>query len=264
MSTSVYYIFLGVLPSIIWLLFYLRKDKNPEPNSTVLRLFLMGVLISPLAVILEFILIGFADPSIWSIFAIEPTTTNVLTDQNWYKVILISALIPALVEEYLKYSGARFKFIKNSDFDEPVDVMLYCIITALGFAAVENLLVLFGLPQGTSLNEAVGISGLRFLGATLVHALASGMAGYFLALGLLNFTKRYRYIFTGLFVAILFHACYNYLIELISSASLNDSNMVAFYLYGLVALIILMASVVSGSFLNLKKLSSVCKIKANK
>jgi RsiW-degrading membrane proteinase PrsW (M82 family) len=42
--------------------------------------------------------------------------------------------------EIFKYLVVRFKVIKNPAFDEPTDIMLYMIIAALGFAAVENIL----------------------------------------------------------------------------------------------------------------------------
>ena len=37
-------IFFGLAPSIIWLLFYLRKDARPESNSQVLKIFGYGML----------------------------------------------------------------------------------------------------------------------------------------------------------------------------------------------------------------------------
>ncbi len=46
------FIILGLLPSFIWLLFYLRKDHHPEPNSMVIRIFLYGMIITlPVAAI---------------------------------------------------------------------------------------------------------------------------------------------------------------------------------------------------------------------
>src|SRR5687767_3787514 len=38
------YIFFGVLPSLIWLFYYLKKDLHPEPKKTILIVFLLGAL----------------------------------------------------------------------------------------------------------------------------------------------------------------------------------------------------------------------------
>ena len=40
------YIIFGVLPSLTWLSYYLRKDVHPEPKKMVLKIFLWGALIT--------------------------------------------------------------------------------------------------------------------------------------------------------------------------------------------------------------------------
>jgi RsiW-degrading membrane proteinase PrsW (M82 family) len=35
----------------------------------------------------------------------------------------------------------RLKALRDPEFDEPIDAMLYMIIVALGFATIENILV---------------------------------------------------------------------------------------------------------------------------
>jgi RsiW-degrading membrane proteinase PrsW (M82 family) len=242
-----FYILLGFLPSLIWLTFYLRKDKHPEPNSMVLKIFIWGMLLAPLAVVLEMLLIWFLDPSL------DPMTIlSKGAKDSFLKIILAATLIPALVEEYLKYSIVKSKALKSPEFDEPVDAMLYCIIAALGFAAVENLLILSGSPL-MSLGQALSTISLRFLGATFVHALASGLVGYYLALGLLNSPQRKKLIFIGLTIAIIFHACYNYLVIMAT-----ETNKLAVLF--IIILLALMAVIISNNFRKLKKLVSICKI----
>ena len=133
-----FYILLGLLPSLIWLSFYLKKDKLPESNSIVLRIFIWGMFLAPLAIILELILIWLLNPGSNPLDLLSQTY-----QASFIKIILAATLIPALVEEYLKYSIIRHRFLRKPEFDEPVDAMLYCIIAGLGFAAVENLLILF-------------------------------------------------------------------------------------------------------------------------
>ena len=48
-----FYIILGILPSLIWLAFYLKKDVHPEPKSEVLKIFFYGALVTIPAFFLE-------------------------------------------------------------------------------------------------------------------------------------------------------------------------------------------------------------------
>src|SRR3989344_7092884 len=49
---------IGLAPSLVWLSFYLKKDCHPEPKYLVTKAFLMGIIISPLAILLQ---LGFAE-----------------------------------------------------------------------------------------------------------------------------------------------------------------------------------------------------------
>lgn len=241
-----FYIILGFLPSIIWLLFYLRQDKHPEPNSMVIRVFIWGMLLAPLAILLEVGLIWLTNPTV-NPFRI----LSLGGSDNLLRIFLIAALIPALVEEYLKYSIVKLKVLKSPQFDEPLDAMLYCIIAALGFAAVENLLILFQSPL-IPLGQALQVISFRFLGATFIHALASAIVGYYLALGLLHSAQRGKLIIQGLLLAIIFHTSYNCLI--ITASQINKIAILP-----VILILILMAVLVSYQFSRLKKELSVCK-----
>jgi protease PrsW len=241
-----FYILLGLLPSLIWLVFYLRKDKHPEPNSMILKIFAYGMLLAPIAVILELFLIWLLYPD----FKISSFLSGI-PQNGLIRIILAATLIPALVEESLKYSLVKIKILRNSVFDEPTDAMLYCIITGLGFAAVENLLILFR-SSSMLMSEALAIIGFRFIGATFVHALAAGIVGYYIALGLLKLKKKKLLILSGLSIAIIFHACYNYFIITIA----ERQNAIFYFL--IILLILSAAIFVSFFFKKLKKQQSVC------
>jgi len=246
-----FYILLGLLPSLIWLSFYLRKDKNPEPNSMVLKIFFYGMLIAPLAIVFELTLIWLLNPSVNPLEILSR-----LPQASFIKVALAATLVPALVEEYLKYAIVRFKVIKKSVFDEPTDAMIYCIIAGLGFAAVENLMVLFKIDF-PGLEQALSTISFRFLGATLVHALASAIVGYWLARGLIELKKRTKFVLVGLTIAIIFHSCYNYLI--LTTFNQTDSNIKLLFLSVIAVLLISTGLVVSYYFKKLKNQQSICK-----
>lgn len=139
--------------------------------------------------------------------------------QRWLKIIeinqydFISFLTLAAIEETLKFLAAYLVIRKSRFFDEPIDAMIYIIAAALGFAMVENIAVMFGTKQ---VSEAIGIVVLRFVGATLLHALSSGIVGYYWAKNLIE--KKGGFISKGLVLATLLHGLFNYFIMLFIEA----------------------------------------------
>ncbi len=244
------YAILGFAPSFIWLLFYLRKDKHPEPNAMVIKVFIWGMLIGPIAIVLELFVKWLLEPMDLRNFF------DSLSVQNWTFLFNIVVTAP-VVEEFLKYKIVKEKVLKSPEFDEPLDAMLYLIIAALGFAAIENLILIFQQPF-QPFRSVLSLAALRFLSATLVHALASGMLGYWLARSLREPQKKTKMLVKGFALAIFFHSSYNYLCWLLYS-KINTAAFLAPLLM-IAALIILMAIAVSFNFSVLKKFHSVCRI----
>jgi RsiW-degrading membrane proteinase PrsW (M82 family) len=192
------YIFFGILPSVVWLLFYLRSDVHPEPKSMVLKIFFFGMLSALPAVFIEK---GISEEL--KTLSLSPFLMSFLN--NFIGV--------AAVEEGIKYLVVRGKVLKNPAFDEPIDAMLYMIIAALGFAAVENILILLQLASTLLLGQALLFLVLRFLGATLLHALSSAVVGFWLAHSFIKYkTEKLRLISIGLLMAVGLHGLYNFFI----------------------------------------------------
>ena len=228
------YLLLGLFPSFIWLSFYLKKDNYPESKGMILKVFLWGAFISLPAIILEKWL-GY--------FLIKLTLP--LTLLNFINLFLNAAL----VEELLKYSVFKIKVLKSSEFDEPVDSLIYMIVVALGFAAIENILIIFRLNSLFSLRSIFLISLLRFLGATFLHTLTSGIIGYFLALSFYQAKK--RLLVQGIIIAVALHGFYNFFIMRIEKA-------LSFFL--LVIILISLVVFLNFAFKRLKKIRSTCRI----
>jgi RsiW-degrading membrane proteinase PrsW (M82 family) len=188
------YIIFGILPSLVWLSFYLRRDVNPEPKLMILKIFSYGMLASLPAIFLE--------TAIFSEFSKLNFSSSVISILNIFLGI-------ALIEESLKFLSMVLGVFKNPEFDEPVDAMIYMITAALGFAAAENVLIIFQLKP---LSEIFEVSLFRFLGATFLHALASGISGFFIGLSFFNPKVRQKLVPIGLFLAILLHGFYNFYI----------------------------------------------------
>ncbi len=235
------YIIFGLSPSIIWLLFYLRKDAHPEPKRMVLKIFFYGMLIAFVAAAIEKI--------------IEPLlnwlNSNVFSFPSLYYFLYFFIGV-AFVEEFLKFFVVEESILKNPEFDEPTDIMIYMITAALGFAALENIFVLIPVKHETlTILGAASISSFRFIGATFLHALCSGTVGFFSALSILKTRKRYELILLGLTIATILHGLYNF--------SIMNLEKNFYFIYVLAAILIGLALFVSFGFRKLKKISSTCE-----
>jgi len=192
------YIVLGVLPSIIWLLYYLRKDTHPEPKLQVIRIFFWGMMAALPAIFIEKGIFEEVKK-----FALSPSLASILN----------TFLGVALVEETLKYLVVRSKILNDPEFNESIDAMLYMIIAALGFAASENILVLLQIGSSLFFTQALFVLVLRFWGATFLHALCSAIVGFFLALSFLQYkTEKFRFIGLGLLISVCLHGLFNFFI----------------------------------------------------
>lgn len=116
-------------------------------------------------------------------------------------------VVVAFVEEFLKYLIIRWVVMKTIYFDEPIDAMIYPIIVALGFAALENILAIFKMSD-----SYLTLIIWRFVSATLIHALSASVWGYFIAL--VYFLKKPRYfLIIGLILGTLIHGLYNLIVS---------------------------------------------------
>jgi len=186
---------MGLIPSLAWLYFFSKKDCHPEPKNLVAQTFLMGIIISPLAILFQF---SFAQ------LASTVTGTSQALAQNSSYFFLWAAA----VEEIIKFYAVRMLILKNPEFDEPVDAMIYMITAGLGFAAMENILVMFRVfPDGAQATLATW--ALRFTGATLLHALSSGLMGYFLAMSWFFRDHGKKLVVIGFIMATIFHFTFN-------------------------------------------------------
>src|SRR3989304_2977969 len=192
---NVVLISLGLTPSLVWLYFFAKKDCHPDPKNLLAQTFLMGIIISPIAILLQF-----------SFAQLASTITGI--DQALTQNTSYFFLWAAVVEEAIKFYAVRVLIRRNPEFDEPIDAMIYMITAGLGFAAMENILVMFRVfPDGAQTTLATW--ALRFTGATLLHALSSGLMGYFLAMSWFFQDHKKKLIVVGLIMATIFHFTFN-------------------------------------------------------
>ncbi len=238
------YIIFGVLPSLIWLFYYLKQDLHPEPKKMIIKIFLCGVLVT--------IPVFFIQVALYQLL----TQIQFIIPSQLIFNILKWFFIIALTEEFFKYFVVKSIVLKSYELDEPLDIMLYMIISALGFAALENILYLFSPVGSLSFDEiirtTITVSFIRFIGATFLHTLCSGILGYFLAVSF--FKNKKIMALTGISLAVFLHGLYNFSIMTLESP---------FNFLIPIAIIVTMALFLIFDFNRIKKLKSVSLISPN-
>jgi RsiW-degrading membrane proteinase PrsW (M82 family) len=239
--TIIIYIILGIAPSLVWLAYYLREDVHPEPKRMIMEIFFWGALIT---LPTFFIQVGLT-------FLLNGTDINSALKNLIYWFFIIS-----FSEELLKYFVIRIKVFNSRHLDEPLDVMLYMVIAALGFAAVENILYLLTpagqLAFGQLITRTLVVDFIRFIGAIFLHTLCSAVVGYSLAISFCQAKNKIILVIAGLLTASLLHGLYDFSIINLSGAYLKFSVAAA--------IILTLALLVFSGFEKLKKMKSVCKI----
>ncbi len=177
---KIHLVIIGVVPAILWLTFFLveEKRKKYEPRTAIAWLFITGVFAALTAFDLQTLIKNY----VFSPHAIDVRSP-------------IGLISFAFVEEIVKFLFVYFTVRKSKYFDEPLDAMLDMITGAMGFAAFEN--ILFIISSGPSIAE---VTIFRFIGALLLHAIASGFIGYYWAK---------RKILLGIILAGTLHSIFN-------------------------------------------------------
>jgi RsiW-degrading membrane proteinase PrsW (M82 family) len=196
----------GIVPAILWLLFWLREDKKrPEPRGLLIFSFVGGMAIVPLVIPLERL--------------VAPDLLN---------ISFMTIVLWALIEEVFKYLASYFTALRTRATDEPIDPMIYLITTALGFAALENTLFLINAFSDGQIIQGLATGNMRFIGATLLHTVSSAIVGASIALTFYKskWVKRTG-LLIGLILAIALHAVFNFSI-------MNITNGGIFIVFGAV------------------------------
>ena len=210
----------GIIPCLFWLIFWLRENKdNPEPPKIILACFVAGMV----------------------------TTLAVFPFEYIVTLFLHEGTIPAFtslafIEEIGKFLACYFIALRTSYEKRPIDAVMYMVTVALGFAALENTFFLIApLANGDTLGSII-TGNLRFIGASLLHTLASASIGIFIAFSFyMKSILKEEYLVGGVICAGVLHTLFNFFI-------LQDSGVGIFIVFGtiwtlIVALIIILEKV---------------------
>jgi len=180
----------GIIPAALWLFFWLREDsEDKEPFGLLVMTFLAGML------------------SVIIVIPFQKIVAGLFTDT------ITQTVLWSACEEIIKYLAFLVIVSRTPYLDEPMEYPIYLMTAGLGFAALENGLFLMHPLAASDTVVSLLTGNLRFLGATLLHSVCSGIVG--IGLGIAYFKSRElknTYLVIAMFVAIALHAVFNFFI----------------------------------------------------
>ncbi|MBP6883861.1 MAG: PrsW family intramembrane metalloprotease [Candidatus Pacebacteria bacterium] len=177
----------GILPSLFWLWFWLKEErKKTEPRSLLTMCFVVGMM------------------SVFFVLPVQKFIQGMVGNSDWQIVLWATA------EELIKYIAVWIILFKTTYVDEPLDWPILMITTALGFAAMENILF---LVRPFLFLDQITLGLLRYLGSTLLHSVSSGVIGISMGLSFYIHGARAKFqLLIGIFVSIALHSVFNFFI----------------------------------------------------
>ena len=178
-----------IVPSILILLYFFLSDKFKEPKGSIALVFFLGICIClPAGYINSFMENNFKD-----IFS---------------ERLLFSFLGPAWCEELLKFIILYYVVLKRSEFNEPMDGIVYGVAVSLGFATLENYEYVFIYAEKWEI-EPYTMAILRSYSAVPMHGLLGCVMGFYF--GMYSFTANKKYLILCLLIPFIIHGLYNFL-----------------------------------------------------
>lgn len=238
----------GILPTLLWLWFWLKEDlKNPEPRFMIIFAFTAGMIAVPLVIPFQTLVIAPPDflAGIVNNLILGPIEAIISLPMDFFSssipssdAVHTSAIIFlwAAIEEIFKFIVIYIVALRSSHYNEPIDALIYLITAALGFAALENMLYLItNLVNDGIVMGALNLH-LRYLGATLLHIIASSTVGIFLAFAFYRKKGKKTAIFLGLSAATILHTLFNLFI--MNAQTILETLIVFSYFWFMVLVLI--------------------------
>lgn len=175
---------------ILWI--YLKDKYDKEPVITLSKFFILGILVSALAIYVEELLIKL----------------NTFSKIGY--MIYISFIVAGLTEEGLKALILIPNLLREKNFNEKLDGIIYSVFLSLGFATIENIIyILFEDP--TSVFQ---VSIIRAIISIPAHMMFAIIMGYYISKYKFNSSKSKpkTYLIMSIIVPILLHGIFDFIL----------------------------------------------------
>ena len=179
-----------IVPSLIIFSYFYFSDKFKEPKQTVAIVFALGILICfPAGIVNTFII------------------DNFQKDTDFSERLYSSFLTAAWVEELLKFLVLYFIVLRRSEFNEPMDGIVYGVTVSLGFATYENYDYVFHWAKEWGI-DPYQMAVWRSYSAIPLHGLCGVVMGFYF--GYYAFKGDKKYLIAALAIPYLIHGIYNF------------------------------------------------------
>ena len=196
---------IALIPPLFFLIYIYRQDDiESEPRGMIAGLIGLGALSAIPAVLLE---LGGS----YILYQLG------LPEESLIYLLLENFLVVGVSEEICKYTAGRLTTWKSPEFNYRFDGIVYMVSSAIGFAALENVLYVFSSGFRTGIFRAI-------LSIPL-HTICGMFLGYYYGEGkyLLmhgDKTGSRNAFWKGLFIAVMIHGAYDFLASLESITAL--------------------------------------------
>ncbi|WP_297132183.1 PrsW family intramembrane metalloprotease [Terrisporobacter sp.] len=184
---------LAVIPVAIFIWWIRLKDRyEKEPIIKLISYFILGIVVSILAIIFELYL------------------NKVDIFMGAIKDLYIAFFITAFTEEGLKAIILIPILLKDKDFNEKIDGIVYSVFLSLGFATVENIIYL--MRESSDLYLQLGIT--RGLISIPSHIMFAITMGYYISKYKFeeDKKKRNKYLAYSIIIPILLHGVFDFIL----------------------------------------------------
>ncbi len=182
-------IIVALIPIFIFLVWIYKKDKyDKEPIRNIVKFYVMGILISFIAMMIEKVLLGTTD------------INNICT----------AFIVVALTEEILKWIVLTKILFKENKFNEKLDGIIYSVVVSLGFASIEN--IMYMIIEEYELMYRVGM--MRAIISIPAHIMFGIIMGYYISKAKFDDTKikMIEYKIKALIIPIILHGVFDFIL----------------------------------------------------
>ena len=192
MTDKIFLFLIAILPTLALLLFFVYSDKFKEPKKTVLSTFILGIfIIAPLEVF-------------------HYGTQMILGEPIEYNAFFRAFFAAAFLEELFKFCVLFFFCTKFTEFNEPMDGIVYGITASLGFAFWENLQYIY-MPD-REITESLQVAWMRAFTAVPSHAFDGVIMGFFIGRHYFRDYKSNINLVWALLIPVTLHGFYDWVL----------------------------------------------------
>ena len=192
MTDKIFLFLTAILPTLALLLFFMYSDKFKEPKKTVLSTFILGIfIIAPL----EIFHLG---------------TVMIIGKPIEYNAFFRAFFAAAFLEELFKFCVLFFFCTKFTEFNEPMDGIVYGLTASLGFAFWENLQYIY-MPD-REISKSLQVAWSRAFTAVPSHAFDGVIMGFFIGRHYFRDYKTKINLVWALLIPVTLHGFYDWVL----------------------------------------------------